>query len=162
VNNSSFFSALPAFSICLLVLCTTFGSLPTRAQAQVGDVSAEVVPRSQPTVDRAFELSRPMRRAVRSTRTGATLLALGGVGTLASAITWARLDDRPCPIDEPFCDDKWTKGMGSFWGMTVGSALVLTGIVTLSVGVARRNRLRRVEGLAVGVGPSRLDLSLRF
>lgn len=149
--------------MCLLAaLCATLGAHPARVHAQTEDVAPEVGPRSEPTIDHAFDLSQPMRRAIRTTRTGATLLALGGVGTIASAITWARLDDRPCPVDDPFCDNKWTKGMGSFWGMAVGSTMVLTGIVTLSVGVARRNRLRRVEGVAVGVGPSRLDLSLRF
>ncbi len=134
---------------------------PPHANAQVTE-AAEVGPYRANAAEVDVTLTPPMRRAVRTTRAGAALLAIGGVGTIASAVVLARLDERSCPGHDPFCDNGWAKGMASFSGLVVGMGLTATGIVTLGIGVARRNRLRRVSDVALGVGPDRLNLSLRF
>lgn len=155
---------LPSFRRLVLaafVITTGFVVAPGRGDAQ----ATESIP-AGPTVaasegDRLV-LAAPMLRARRSIRAGATLFAVGGAGMLASGLVLARLDERSCATDEPFCDQGWTKGMGALSGMIVGSAFVATGLVTMSFGLARRNRLLRVSDVALGVAPDRLQLSLHF
>ncbi|MFO0695370.1 MAG: hypothetical protein U0230_17535 [Polyangiales bacterium] len=149
--------------VCLaLGLALSTGSPSASAQsAEVTETSAGPR-RSEPSSSHDLALTPPMRRAVRTTRAGVGLVVVGGLGTIASGIVWARIDDDTCPDGDPLCLGDFPKAMGSFSGMVIGSAMVAAGLVTLSIGVARRNHLRRVEGIALGVGPSELDLRLRF
>lgn len=143
-------------------LALATAAAPSAAWAQSTDATEVAVGPRRPPPSHDLALTPPMRRAVRTTRAGAGLLAVGGLGTLASGIVWARIDDETCPSSDPLCLGSFPKAVGAFSGMVIGSAMVVAGVVTLSIGVARRNHLRRVEGLALGVGPSTLDLRFGF
>jgi len=158
---------LPSLRLLLLMavaLSAGVLSSPGHADAQTSAPPAfETGPRRvEATPDDRLELSRPMRRARRTLITGASMFAVGGVGLIGSAVVLARLDDRSCASHDPFCENGWTKAMGSLTGMVVGTALIASGVVTFGIGIARRNRLLRISDLAVGAGTSRLELSFHF
>lgn len=108
-------------------------------------------------------ISPEYQRAVRIARTGGALAVTGTVGMIISAVVIPTAGD--CSAEDTRCwNNGWGRMAGGVAGLFIGAGFITAGLITVGVGVRRRNRLRSRGGaeMTLGFGPASLRLTGAF